>query len=127
MRLPTHSRIRNGALWVFTSPLNACSQVRRISSASSNSATFYIVMEPFELRQDETTSQDAIVARFVQIEYEDESTEVFSEGEVFYMKPGHTAIVLKDLKLVSFSPEEIFSAIKSFVSKKSPPDRITGE
>jgi HAE1 family hydrophobic/amphiphilic exporter-1 len=32
------------------------------ATASSNSATFYIVMEPFELRQDETTSQDAIVA-----------------------------------------------------------------
>ena len=42
----------------------------------------------------------------VEIEYEDESKEVFSEGEVFYMKPGHTAVVLKDLKLVSFSPED---------------------
>jgi HAE1 family hydrophobic/amphiphilic exporter-1 len=32
------------------------------ATASSNAATFYIVMEPFEERQDETTSQDAILA-----------------------------------------------------------------
>ena len=32
------------------------------ATVSSNAATFYVVMEPFELRQDESTSQDAIVA-----------------------------------------------------------------
>ncbi len=32
------------------------------ATAASNSSTFYVVMDPFELRQDEATSQDAIVA-----------------------------------------------------------------
>jgi HAE1 family hydrophobic/amphiphilic exporter-1 len=32
------------------------------ATVSSNAATYYVVMEPFELRQDESTSQDAIVA-----------------------------------------------------------------
>lgn len=46
-----------------------------------------------------------IVKGAIRIIYED-GEEVFSEGEAFYMKPGHTGIVEKDLLLVSFSPEE---------------------
>ncbi len=59
-----------------------------------------------------------VIQGAVQIEYEDESTEVFSEGEVFYMKPGHTALVLKDLQLVSFSPEDGMHDLGKHLEKK---------
>jgi len=61
---------------------------------------------------------DYVIEGAVQIEYEDESKEVFSEGEVFYMKPGHTAVVLKDLKLVSFSPEDGMHELGAHLDKK---------
>lgn len=47
-----------------------------------------------------------VVKGAILIEYEDGSNDIFSEGEAFYMKPGHTGKVLEDLQLVSFSPEE---------------------
>ena len=47
-----------------------------------------------------------VVQGAIKIIYEDGNSEVFREGEAFYMKPGHTAQVLEDVKLVSFSPEE---------------------
>lgn len=47
-----------------------------------------------------------VVKGAIQIEYEDGTSEVFREGEAFYMRPGHTGGVLEDLLLVSFSPEE---------------------
>jgi len=59
-----------------------------------------------------------VIQGAVQIEYEDESKEVFSEGEVFYMKPGHTALVLRDLKLVSFRPEEGMHELGAHLEKK---------
>jgi len=54
----------------------------------------------------------------IEIEYDDKSTEVFSEGEAFYMKPGHTARVLEDVKLVSFSPEEGMHELGAHLEKK---------
>ncbi len=47
-----------------------------------------------------------VVKGSIRIEYEDNTEEIFKEGEAFYMKPGHTAVVLEDLQLVSFSPED---------------------
>ncbi|HYQ58326.1 MAG TPA: hypothetical protein VEP89_13375 [Draconibacterium sp.] len=47
-----------------------------------------------------------VVEGAIQIEYDDRDKEIFKKGEAFYMKPGHTAVVLEDLLLVSFSPEE---------------------
>lgn len=59
-----------------------------------------------------------VIEGAVQIVYEDKSKEVFSEGEVFYMKAGHTAVVLKDLKLVTFSPEEGMKELGAHLDKK---------
>jgi hypothetical protein len=47
-----------------------------------------------------------VVKGAILIEYEDGTSDVFREGEVFYMKPGHTGEVVEDLLLVSFSPED---------------------
>jgi hypothetical protein len=59
-----------------------------------------------------------VVKGAVQIVYEDGSKETFKEGEAFYMKPGHTALVLEDLKLVSFSPEDGMHELNEHLEKK---------
>ncbi len=59
-----------------------------------------------------------VVEGAVSIEYEDGTKETFKEGEAFYMKPGHTALVLADLKLVSFSPEEGMHDLSDHLEKK---------
>ncbi len=59
-----------------------------------------------------------VVKGSIQIEYEDGTKETFKEGEAFYMKPGHTALVLEDLKLVSFSPEHGMHELSDHLEKK---------
>lgn len=34
------------------------------------------------------------------------NSEVISAGEVFYMPPGHTAVVIEDLRIIEFSPQK---------------------
>ena len=59
-----------------------------------------------------------IVEGAVRIIYESGEEEVFSEGEAFFMKPGHTAKVEKDLVLVSFSPEHEMHELADHLTKK---------
>lgn len=59
-----------------------------------------------------------VVKGAVEIIYEDGSKETFKEGEAFYMKPGHTALVLEDLQLVSFSPEDAMHDLSDHLEKK---------
>lgn len=59
-----------------------------------------------------------VVKGSVRIIYEDDSEEIFSEGEAFFMKPGHTAVVLEDLQLVSFSPEKEMHELSDHLNKK---------
>lgn len=54
----------------------------------------------------------------VLIEYEDGTSDVFKEGEAFYMKPGHTGEVLEDLLLVSFSPEDGMHDLAEHLEKR---------
>ncbi len=54
----------------------------------------------------------------IKISYEDGSSEVFRAGEAYYMKPGHTGIVLEDLKLVSFSPEKGMQELSEHLEKR---------
>lgn len=54
----------------------------------------------------------------VRIIYEDGKEEVFAEGEAFFMRPGHTAVVEKDLQLVSFSPEHEMHELSDHLEKK---------
>jgi hypothetical protein len=39
-------------------------------------------------------------------------------GEVFYLPPGHTAIVEEDLKLLDFSPEKELKEVMDHIAKK---------
>ena len=59
-----------------------------------------------------------VVKGAVEIQYEDGSKEIFKKGEAFYMKPGHTAVVLEDLQLVSFSPEDGMHDLSDHLEKK---------
>ncbi len=59
-----------------------------------------------------------VVKGSVRIIYEDDSEEIFAEGEAFFMKPGHTAVVLEDLKLVSFSPEDEMHELSDHLNMK---------
>ena len=59
-----------------------------------------------------------VVKGAVEIQYEDGSKETFKEGEAFYMKPGHTAVVIEDLQLVSFSPEDGMHDLSDHLEKK---------
>ena len=51
--------------------------------------------------------------------FQDGSEEVFSAGEAFFMKPGHTGVVLEDLLLVSFSPEHAMHGLVDHVNKRA--------
>lgn len=52
------------------------------------------------------------------VKYDDGSEETLIKGDVFYLPPGHTAIVMKDLKLIDFSPEKELNEVLSHIAKK---------
>jgi len=49
--------------------------------------------------------------------YDNGAEESFEAGDVFYAKPGHTAIVDKDVKFVDFSPSKELDEVMSNVGK----------
>jgi hypothetical protein len=59
-----------------------------------------------------------VVKGSIRIVYEDNSEDIFSEGEAFFMKPGHTGVVLEDLLLVSFSPEHEMHGLSDHLNKR---------
>lgn len=59
-----------------------------------------------------------IIEGAVRIIFEDGSEELFAEGEAFFMKSGHTAVVEKDLFLVSFSPEHEMHGLVDHINEK---------
>lgn len=52
------------------------------------------------------------------IKYDDKTEETLTTGDVFYLPPGHTAIVLKDMKFLDFSPEKELNEVMSHIAKK---------
>ncbi len=52
------------------------------------------------------------------IKYDNGTEETLTTGDVFYLPPGHTAIVNKDLKLIDFSPEKELDEVLSHIAKK---------
>ncbi|WP_430813533.1 hypothetical protein [Carboxylicivirga sp. RSCT41] len=59
-----------------------------------------------------------IIEGSIKVMYEDGSEELFAKGEAFFMKPGHTGIVLEDLFLVSFSPEDAMEELIKHIEKR---------
>lgn len=54
----------------------------------------------------------------VLMKYDDGTEEKLITGDVFYMQPGHTAIVNKDAKLIDFSPERELKEVMDHIGKK---------
>jgi len=49
--------------------------------------------------------------------YDDGKEEVFEAGDVFYAKPGHTAIVVDTVKFIDFSPSKTLNEVMANVSQ----------
>lgn len=52
------------------------------------------------------------------VKYDNGTEETLMTGEVFYLPPRHTAIVVKDLKFLDFSPEKELNEVMSHIAKK---------
>ena len=52
------------------------------------------------------------------VKYDDGAEERLSTGDVFYLPPGHTARVEKDLKFLDFSPEKELKEVMDHIGKK---------
>lgn len=59
-----------------------------------------------------------IVDGEVLIKYDDGKEENLSAGDVFYMPPGHTAIVKKDLKILDISPTKELDEVMTHIAQK---------
>ncbi len=58
-----------------------------------------------------------IVEGTMRVIYDDGSEEVLRAGDVFYMPPGHTAIVEENLKMIDFSPSQELEEVLGHVGK----------
>ena len=52
------------------------------------------------------------------VTYDDHTQETLTKGDVFYLPPGHTAVVKKDLKLLDFSPEKELEEVMNHIAKR---------
>jgi hypothetical protein len=52
------------------------------------------------------------------VKYDDGSEERLTTGDLFYLPPGHTAMVEKDLKLIDFNPTKEFSEVMNHMANK---------
>lgn len=59
-----------------------------------------------------------IIAGEIEIKYDDGSIDILSAGDAFYMPPGHTGIVHKDLKILDFSPEKELKEVMDHIAHK---------
>lgn len=59
-----------------------------------------------------------IIQGAMRVVYDDGSEEVLKTGDVFYMPPGHTAVVEEDIKLIDFNPTQAFDEVMGHIGKK---------
>lgn len=59
-----------------------------------------------------------IVEGELTVKYDNGTEELLTAGDVFYLPPGHTAMVGKDLKFIEFSPEKEFGEVWDHIGKK---------
>ncbi len=59
-----------------------------------------------------------IVQGAMRVVYDDGAEEVLKTGDVFYMPPGHTAIVEENLKMIDFNPTQAFGEVMGHIGKK---------
>lgn len=54
----------------------------------------------------------------LRIRYTNGTEETLTDGDVYYLPDGHTAMVQEDIKLIEFSPSKEFSEVMAHVGKK---------
>ena len=54
----------------------------------------------------------------LRVKYDDGTEETITAGDVFYLPPGHTAIVEEDTKLIDFNPEKEYNEVMEQIGKK---------
>lgn len=59
-----------------------------------------------------------IVEGVITMKYDDGKEERLTAGDVFYMPPGHTGVVEKDLKMIDFSPEKELKEVMDHIANK---------
>ena len=59
-----------------------------------------------------------VVGGSLLVKYDDGTEETLNEGDVFYLPPGHTAIVQQDLKFLDFGPEKELDEVMTHIAKK---------
>lgn len=59
-----------------------------------------------------------IVEGAILIKYDNGTEELLTAGDVFYLPPGHTGIVEKDLKILDFSPEKELNEVMTHIAKR---------
>ena len=52
------------------------------------------------------------------IDYTDGTQVILSKDDIYYMPPGHNMVVMKDMKVLEFSPEKEFSELLKHIQKK---------
>ena len=52
------------------------------------------------------------------IKYDDGKEDILQAGDIFYSPPGHTAIVLENLKLIDFNPTKEYNEVMEHIAKK---------
>ena len=52
------------------------------------------------------------------IDYTDGTQVVLKKDDIYYMPPGHNMVVLEDLKVLEFSPEDEFAELLEHIQKK---------
>ncbi|WP_416440572.1 hypothetical protein ACH3O9_11590 [Leeuwenhoekiella sp. A16] len=59
-----------------------------------------------------------IISGKMLIKYDDGVEETLTEGDVYYLPGGHTAIVKEPIKFIEFSPSKEFKEVMDHVAKK---------
>ena len=59
-----------------------------------------------------------VVEGALKVKYDDGSEETLTAGDVFYLPPGHTAVVEEDLKFLDFSPEKELKEVMDHINRK---------
>ena len=59
-----------------------------------------------------------IVKGAMLVKYDNGQEDLLQQGDVFYLPPGHTAIVQEDLQLLDFNPTKEFNEVMTHIGKK---------
>ena len=79
---------------------------------------FTPLLEGLENDLGQVTHWGYIIKGSIEIEYGDGNTDIIKEGSAFDMRLGNTGIVLEDVLLVSFSPQEGMEHLETHLEKK---------